>query len=77
MGLVAFYLRLYAFVMHKSISLSYCLKVYLESYENSVFFLKTDDEYRQFIEKYSAVRTEFETKMTDACKVIAVNVFIC
>lgn len=53
------------------------LKVYLESHESSVFLLKTDDEYRQFIEKYSAVRTEFETKMTDACKVIAVNVFIC
>jgi len=29
----------------------------------------TDDEYRSFVDKYAAVRTEFEAKMTDACKV--------
>lgn len=31
-------------------------------------FKRANDEYRLFVEKYATVRTEFEAKMTDACK---------
>lgn len=41
------------------------------------FYLITDDEYRLFVEKYATVRTEFEAKMTDACKVCKMRLLLC
>lgn len=32
-------------------------------------FKKSQDDYKALVEKYTAVRNEFETKMTQACKV--------
>jgi len=31
--------------------------------------VNVDDEYQAFVDKYATVRTDFETHMTESCKV--------
>lgn len=31
--------------------------------------VNTDDDYQSFVDKYASVRTDFETHMTESCKV--------
>lgn len=44
--------------------------------KSEIKFKKAQDDYKALVDKYTAIRNDFETKMTQACRVSVKNLFL-